>query len=84
VQFGASQTAIPLTDARFSGVENPGIYFHQGAYRLTAGSAPSMEAITPVLRDMQNRGFRDAFIVVFKNGERITTAEALRIQQSQN
>jgi len=84
VQFGASQTSIPLTDARFSGVENPGIYFHQGAYRLTAGSAPSMEAITPTLRDMQNRGFRDAFIVVFKNGERITTAEALRIQQSQN
>ncbi|MCL2413288.1 MAG: N-acetylmuramoyl-L-alanine amidase [Bacteroidales bacterium] len=84
VQFASSSVAIPLTDPRFSGIENPGTYFHQGAFRLTAGAANSMEEITPTLRKIQDRGYRDAFVVVFKDGERITTAEALRILQNQN
>ncbi|MCL2414471.1 MAG: N-acetylmuramoyl-L-alanine amidase [Bacteroidales bacterium] len=83
VQFASSSVEIPLTDPRFRGFENPGIYYHQGAFRLTAGAAGSTEEITPTLREIQNRGYRDAFIVVFKDGERITTAEALRILQSQ-
>ncbi|MCL2416367.1 MAG: N-acetylmuramoyl-L-alanine amidase [Bacteroidales bacterium] len=84
VQFASSSVEIPLTDPRFRGIENPGIYFHQGAFRLTAGAASSTEEITPTLREIQNRGYQDAFIVVFKDGERITTAEALRILQSRN
>ena len=84
VQFASSSTDIPLTDARFRGISNPGIYFHQGAFRLTAGAASSMEEITPTLREIQSRGYQDAFVVVFKDGERITTAEALRILQSRN
>jgi hypothetical protein len=33
---------------------------------------------------MQNQGYRDAFVVVFKDEQRITTAEALRILQEPN
>jgi len=43
-----------------------------------------MEEISVTLRQMQSQGYRDAFIVVFKDDQRITTAEALRILQEQN
>jgi hypothetical protein len=43
-----------------------------------------MEEASAHLRQMQNQGYRDAFIVVFKDDQRITTAEALRILREQN
>jgi len=84
VQFASSTADRPLTAPEFRNIEKPGKYFHQGAFRFTAGEASSMEEIAVTLRQMQNQGYRDAFIVVFKDGERITTAEALRILQEQN
>jgi N-acetylmuramoyl-L-alanine amidase len=84
VQFASSLTPKPLTAPEFRNIEKPGIYFHQDRYGFTAGEANSMEEITVTLRNMQNQGYRDAFIVVFKDNQRITTAEALRILQEQN
>jgi len=43
-----------------------------------------MEDATILLRKMQKQGYRDAFVVVFKDNERITPAEALKILQEQN
>jgi N-acetylmuramoyl-L-alanine amidase len=84
VQFASSSTDKSLTSPEFKNIETPGKYWHNGAYRFTAGAADSMQEITVTLRNMQNQGYRDAFVVVFKDGERITTTEALRILQEQN
>jgi len=84
VQFASSSTPRPLDSPEFRNIEKPGKYFHQGAYRFTAGEASTMEEISVTLRQMQSQGYRDAFIVVFKDDQRITTAEALRILQEQN
>ena len=84
VQFASSSTDKPLTASEFKNIETPGKYWHQGAFRYTSGEANSMEEIAVTLRQMQNQGYRDAFIVVFKDNQRITTAEALRILQEQN
>ncbi|MCL2028375.1 MAG: N-acetylmuramoyl-L-alanine amidase [Bacteroidales bacterium] len=84
VQFASSATDKPLTASEFKNIENPGKYYHQGSYRFTSGEAKSMDEITVTLRKMQSQGYRDAFVVVFKDDERITTAEALKILQEQN
>ncbi len=83
VQFASSSKDKPLTDPEFRNIENPGKYYHQGTYKFTAGEANSMEEATVILRKMQNQGYRDAFVVVFKDNERITPAEALKILQEQ-
>jgi N-acetylmuramoyl-L-alanine amidase len=84
VQFASSSADKSLNALEFQNIENPGKYFHQGAYRFTSGEFKSMGEATATLRKMQNQGYRDAFVVVFKDNERITPAEALRILQEQN
>ena len=84
VQFASSIASKPLNAPEFRNIENVRRYFHQGVYKYTSGEAKSMEEATIILRRMQNQGYRDAFIVVFKGDERITTAEASRILKEQN
>jgi N-acetylmuramoyl-L-alanine amidase len=84
VQFASSSTDKSLNSSEFRNIEKVGKYFHQGAYKFTSGEFKSMEEATPTLRNMQRQGYRDAFVVVFKDNERITPAEALRILQEQN
>jgi N-acetylmuramoyl-L-alanine amidase len=83
VQFASSSKDKPLTDPEFRNIEKPGKYFHQGTYKFTAGEAKSMEEATIIQRKIQKQGYRDAFVVVFKDDERITPAEALKILQEQ-
>ncbi|MDR2907079.1 MAG: N-acetylmuramoyl-L-alanine amidase [Bacteroidales bacterium] len=83
VQFASSGKDIPLDAPEFKNIETIGKYFHQGAYKFTAGEAKSMEEATAIQRKMQNQGYRDAFVVVFKDDERITPTEALKILQEQ-
>ena len=84
VQFASSSTDKPLNAPEFRNIEQVGKYFHQGAFKFTSGEFGSMGEATATLRRMQNQGYRDAFVVVFKDGQRVPPAEALRILQEQN
>jgi len=84
VQFASSSTDKPLNAPEFRNIEIPGKYSHLGMYRFTSGEFKTMEEATVALRRMQNQGYRDAFVVVFKDNERITPVEALKILQDQN
>ncbi len=79
VQFASSSSDKPLNSAEFAKIDRVGKYQQGGMYKYTAGAEKNMEAAANVLRDMQKLGFTDAFIVVFKNGERISTAEAVEL-----
>lgn len=79
VQFASSSLEKSLNAPEFKHIEDPGKYKHQGAYKYTSGEVKSMEEATALLRKVQNQGYRDAFIVVFKDDERITPTEALKI-----
>jgi hypothetical protein len=52
------------------------MYEHQGWYKYTWGEANTLDEIRKIKRDLQNRGFKNAFIVPFYNGERMSLQEA--------
>jgi N-acetylmuramoyl-L-alanine amidase len=84
VQFASSSTDKSLNSSEFRNIEKPGKYFLQGTFRFTAGEFQTAEEAAALQRKMQGQGYRDAFVVVFKDDQRITTAEALRILQENN
>ncbi len=79
VQFATTSVERPLDAPEFRGLENVSYYFHDGLYKYTVGNEPTMEAAIAIQQDIQQVGFHDAFVVAFKNNERISAAEALRL-----
>jgi N-acetylmuramoyl-L-alanine amidase len=55
------------------------VYQHGGLYKYTVGSYRELTRAEEMLAEVKGRGFTDAFIVVFRNNERIPQAEADRI-----
>lgn len=79
VQFASSSIQKPLNSPDFKKLDNVGVYLHQGAYKYTAGYAATLEEAILVQKDVVNKGYKDAFVVAFKNNVRISPAEATRL-----
>ena len=79
VQFATTSIERPLDAPEFKGLENVSYYFHDGLFKYTVGNESTMEAAIAIQQDIQQAGFNDAFVVAFKNNERISAAEALRL-----
>jgi len=78
VQF-ASTSREKSTD-KFKEVKDVRVYKHKGLYKYTSGDYPSFsEAIKLQNQIRLQKKYRDAFIVAFKNGERIDVDEAREI-----
>jgi len=80
VQFMINPRALSLHSAKFSGLPDVRMYHHQGMFKYTTGEGKSVEDVMTVLEMARNKGFKDAFIIAFKGEERITIAEAKRLQ----
>lgn len=76
VQFATNRNNIPLSDNRFSRINNPEVYFHDGLYKYTSGSFATMEAALEHRARLKRQGYTDAFVVAFYNEERITMNHA--------
>lgn len=79
VQFATSPTKKSLTSADFKGIKDVQEYFHNGLYKYVAGNETTFEASLLLLDKIQKLGFKDAFVVAFLNGERITPQEAVKL-----
>jgi N-acetylmuramoyl-L-alanine amidase len=79
VQFAASSVKKLLTSPDFKGMKDVQEYFHNGMYKYITGNEATPEEATKLLAKVQETGFKDAFIVVFKNGERISPQEAVKL-----
>lgn len=80
VQFLASNTRIKAGDARFKGLESVECYQEGGLWKYTVGATESYAEIRQ-LRAQVVKVFPQAFIVAFKNGEKIDTQKAIRESQ---
>ena len=80
VQFLASNTRIKAGDARFKGLEGVESYQEGGLWKYTVGSTGSYAEIRQ-LRAQVVKVFPQAFIVAFKNGEKMDTQKAIRESQ---
>ncbi len=58
------------------------MYFHNGLYKYTVGNEKSLTDANKLLFSIQEKGFKDAFVVAFLNNERISAAEAVKILKS--
>lgn len=84
IQFASSSVDKPLDANEFSRLKTLSKICHNGVYKYYSGNEKSLEKAQELLRNVQENGFTDAFIVVYKNGERISTADAIRILKEQN
>jgi N-acetylmuramoyl-L-alanine amidase len=78
VQFATTSREIPVTAAEFQGLEGVSFYFHDGLYKYTLGNESSMEDALKIQKQLQEKGYKDSFVVAFKNNERITAQQAMQ------
>ncbi len=80
VQIATSSTKLELKPENFNGIENVGIYEAGGLYRYTVGDKKNMTEANRLQLQLRAKGFKDAFIIAFSDGERIPISEALKLQ----
>jgi N-acetylmuramoyl-L-alanine amidase len=76
VQIATSPTDIGTGNARFKGIKDVGMYQQNGLFKYTAGKSKDYQEALKLLSELKKRGFRDAFIIAFRDGERITADKA--------
>jgi N-acetylmuramoyl-L-alanine amidase len=82
VQFATTTVEKPLNAPEFRGLQNINFYIHDGLYKYTVGKEKTIEEAIRVQQNLQQIGFKDAFVVAFKDNERIPPAEAIRLLRS--
>jgi N-acetylmuramoyl-L-alanine amidase len=80
IQVAAYSKDVGVKSPKFKGLENVKMYRHQGMFKYTTGSVPTLDEALVLLDVIQKKGFPDAFVVAFKGDERITIAEAKSLQ----
>lgn len=81
VQIETSTTKIPLTDSRFKGYT---MYEYQqdGLYKYTTGAFENnFNSANELKQKMRAVGFEYAFVVAFRNGERINLQKAINLAE---
>jgi len=76
LQILVSKDKIPLTDKRFKNAKNVDFYKDKGLYKYVIGNEASFDKIKELSNQVKSSTFPDAFIIAFKNNERISVQEA--------
>ncbi len=81
VQVVTSSEPIDTKAVNFNGME--GVEEHEGAglFKYTVGNEATLDAARNVQKTCRDKGFEGAFIVAFRNGERIDLQEAVKLAQ---
>ena len=77
IQIASMAREVETSSPVFSGLSGVRMYQHNGMFKYTVGDEASIAAAERLLSDVRSKGFKDAFIVYFKNDLRITKEEAL-------
>jgi N-acetylmuramoyl-L-alanine amidase len=79
VQVATSSKRIPLDAKNFKGMADVEEHKGAGLYKYTVGNEPDLDAARRRQQDCKDKGFSGAFIVAFKDGERIDLQEAVKL-----
>ncbi len=79
VQIAVTTTDIGTSALKFSTFKNVKMYKHNGMYKYTIGDEPTLQGATNLLEQVRRKGIKDAFIVVFRNDQRISQEETNRL-----
>lgn len=83
VQFLTSDKLLPEGDKAFKGLTGFQYYQQGNTYRYTMGNEPTINRAVIVQNEVRAKGFKDAFVVAFYKGQRISLQEAREMQQKQ-
>ena len=76
VQFLSSSKPLKEGAKELKGMTGYEYYMQNGMYRYTVGNLATVREATALQKEVRGKGFSDAFIVAFNNGERITLQKA--------
>ena len=82
VQIATNLTSI-FNDKKFAGIKVEEKLVN-GIYKYYVGSSTDKRIVDEMKTDLKNNGFKDAFVVAFYNGKRISTKDALNLQKQNN
>jgi hypothetical protein len=78
VQILSSKNPLELNSPWFKGLKNICEYKDSGLYKYTIGNNKDIKSASELQSELRKKGFGDAFVVAFQNGERIPLIKALR------
>nr|WP_299032860.1 N-acetylmuramoyl-L-alanine amidase [uncultured Tenacibaculum sp.] len=76
IQVAASRKKLPITT--FKELKNIELLFIDNYYKYYYGNSSSLSGIKKLLPEVRSKGYKDAWVVAFKNGKRISIKEALK------
>lgn len=76
VQFLSSDKQLKEGARELKGMTDYSFYIQKGVYRYTTGNFKKVGDATNLQKKVRDMGFKDAFIVAFNNGERISLQQA--------
>jgi len=79
IQIATTSTDIGTNSSKFDKFDNVMMYRHNGLYKYTVGDENNLDGANRLLIQVKQKGIKDAFIVIFRNDERIPEGEANRI-----
>jgi N-acetylmuramoyl-L-alanine amidase len=77
IQIFASSVKLKANDARFKKHHDAVFYQEGGMYKYTIGASEDYNAINRLRKELL-ADFPEAFIIAFKNGEKMNVVEAVR------
>lgn len=78
VQIMASRTKLKTTDSRFKGQKDIDSYYEGGMYKYTVGSSTNYNKMVKQRKSLLKK-FPEAFIIAFRDGEKMDINEAIAI-----
>ena len=83
VQVLASSAKLKSSDSRLKGLKDVDCYQEGGMYKYTVGASTDYNAIYQLRKSVADR-FPQAFIIAFKNNEKMNVQEAIREYRRRN
>jgi len=81
VQFASSDTELNLKESRFTAIKNGSYYKVNSVLKYTSGQFNTVAEAATHQNELRQNGFKDCFMVAFKNGMRIDINEAKKLTE---
>ena len=79
VQIAAGKNRLRTKSYNFKGLKNIERKLFGSVYKYYYGNSSSYKAIKESLKKAKSKGYKQAFIIAFKNGKKIALEEALKM-----
>jgi N-acetylmuramoyl-L-alanine amidase len=81
VQISAESRELAANNPKFARFTSVQMYRHGGMFKYTVGNETDLDGALRLLSAVKEKGVKDAFIVIFRNNERIPQPEADRLMR---